>query len=125
MEKITTGTCEIFMDELGILHLKMLKGPEMDLGDAIDNFIVAKNLTGQKPALRLLDMRAGRKISGEARKFIKKGNASESCIAKAVVVSSPLIKFAGDLLNGIVRKKFPVKTFTCEKEARQWLKTFL
>jgi hypothetical protein len=125
MEKITTHTCEIFLDSSGILHIKMLKGPAMDLGDAIDNFVVAKNMTNQRPALKLVDARERRKISTEARKFIKKVNIPENHIAKAIIVNSMITKYLQDFFNSLINPAFPVKLFTSEEAALAWLKTFL
>lgn len=120
-----TRTCEISVDEFGILHVKMLGGVIIDLEDAADNFLVARHLTKDKPVLKLVDVRKIFKIKKNARAFIEKQNNSEKHIAKAIVVSSFINKYIWKFFNALENPKFPVKIFTSQKEALNWLKTFL
>lgn len=51
-----TRTCEIHLDEFGILHVEMLRSI-IDLEDAADNFLVARNITKGKLILKSVDAR--------------------------------------------------------------------
>jgi hypothetical protein len=72
MEKEKTRTCEIFIDELGILHVKILAGVIIDKEDAADNFVVVRNLTEGKPILKLVDARNPFIIKNDAQIFVEK-----------------------------------------------------
>jgi len=123
MEK--TRTSELFIDEFGILHVKVLGGVMIDLGDAADNFLVARHLTKGKPVLKLVDARKLFKIKKEARIFIEKENDPDKHIAKAILVGSFFTKCIKDFFLRLENPQFPVKIFTSEKEAMEWLKSFL
>lgn len=121
----TTRTCEIFVDEFGILHLKILGGVIIDVEDAADNFLVARHLTKGKPFLKLVDARKIFKIKKDARVFVERENNSDKHIAKAIVVGSFISRYLNQFFLNLQSQKFPVKIFTSEKEALEWLKTFL
>ncbi len=123
MEK--TRTCEIFVDEFGILHVKMLGGVIIDLEDAADNFLVARHLTNAKPVLKLVDARKIFKIKKDARAFIEKENNSDKHIAKAILVGSFISRYLNQFFLNLQNPKFPVKIFTSEAEALKWLKSYL
>lgn len=123
MEK--TRTCEIFVDEFGILHVKILKGVIIDKEDAADNFLAVRNLTQNKPILKLVDARAKFTINKDARSFVAKENDPKRHIARAVVVGSFVSKYLNQFFLSLQNPSFPVKIFTSEKEAMEWLKSFL
>lgn len=123
MEK--TRTCEIFVDEYGILHVKILGGVIIDKEDATDNFLVIRHLTKGKQVLKLLDSRKIYRINKEARIFIERHNNSNPDIARAVLANSFIQKYLMDFFNRLDNTKFPVKIFTSEKKALDWLKSFL
>lgn len=120
-----TRTCEIFIDELGILHVKMLGGMIIDIEDAADNFLVARHLTKGKAILKLVDARKVFKIKKEARAFVERENNSDKHIAKAIVVGSFISRYLNQFFFNLQNPKFPVKIFTSEEEALNWLKSFL
>lgn len=120
-----TRTCEIFVDEFGILHVKFLGGVIIDIEDAVDNFLVARNLTKGKAFLKLIDERKIFKIKKNASSFVEKENKSKKLIAKAIVVNFFITKYIRLFFLNREGSKFPVKIFTSEKEALKWLKSFL
>lgn len=123
MEK--TRTCEIFMDEFGILHVKMLGGVIMDKEDAADNFLVARTLTKNKKVLKLIDSRSIYGINKGGRDFIEKQSKSRPDIAKAILVSTLLQKYLMSFFYNLETPLYPVKIFTSKKKAMEWLKSFL
>lgn len=123
MEK--TRTCEIYMDEFGILHVKMLGGVIMDKEDAADNFLVARTLTKNKKVLKLIDSRSIYGINKGGRDFIEKQSKSRPDIAKAILVSTLLQKYLMIFFNSLETPLYPVKIFTSKKKAIDWLKSFL
>jgi hypothetical protein len=125
MEKEKTRTCEIFIDELGILHVKILAGVIIDKEDAADNFVVVRNLTEGKPILKLVDARNPFIIKKDAQIFVEKENDPNTNIARAVLVNSFITKYLRAFFLRLEKPKVPVKIFTSEKKALEWLKTFL
>lgn len=120
-----TRTCEIFVDEFGILHVKILGGVIIDREDAADNFLVIRHLTQGKPVLKLVDARKIYKIKKDARAFVERENDPDKHIARAIVVSSFITNYIKTFFINLTNPKFPVKIFTSEKEAIEWLKSFL
>ena len=123
MEK--TRTCEMFIDIFGILHVKILGGVIVDREDAADNFLVAKHLTKGKPILKLVDARNLYRIKPEARLFVEKENEPGTHIAKAIVVGTFVRKYIKEFFLRQEHSPFPVKIFTSEKKAVEWLRSFL
>ncbi len=114
MEK--TRTCEIYMDEFGILHVKMLGGVIMDKEDAADNFLLARTLTKNKKVLKLIDSRSLYGINKGGRDFIEKQSKSRPDIAKAILVSTLLQKYLMSFFNSLDSTSCPIKIFTSKKK---------
>lgn len=123
MEK--TRTCEIFVDEFGILHVKFFGGVIIDKEDAVDNFLVARHLTKAKRVLKLVDSRNIYHIKKDARAYVEKQKSSRIHIAKAILVNSFIKKYLMEFFQSLENSEFPVKIFTSEKKAIDWLKSFL
>ena len=60
---ITTRTAKIFLDDTGILWITVFECVTIDLEDAVDNFLVVKQLSGGQPRLKLWDTRVNWKIT--------------------------------------------------------------
>jgi len=121
---ITTRTAEISLDETGILRVKVLEGVKIDLDDALDNFLVTKQLSAGQRRLKLIDTRVNWKIAKEARHYFLIENTPEKTIARAILVKSLFDKFTADFVNMLYRPQIPQKIFLSEKEALKWLNTF-
>jgi len=111
------------MDHKQILHIRTIKNAHVELNDAIDSFLLAKNLTNGQPSLILADLRAKKIIDPKALKLFKKQNTPHNQKAKAVLINSKVNKYLSNLFRSN-QTKHPVKTFTSEKEAMDWLESF-
>jgi hypothetical protein len=72
----------------------------------------------------LVDMRGIKSVTPEARKYM----ASIGAIlvkAGALITGSPLNRTIGNIFLAIDRPPVPLKLFTDEQKARQWLEKFL
>ena len=123
MNKTRTRTAEIFLDENNIVHLIMFSMVVVDIEDAIDNFLVIKNITQGKKHLRLIDARKFFKIDNKAKKFIDKKEMQENTIARAIFISNNARKTAANFFLRFNANKIPTKFFTDYNEAIDWLKT--
>lgn len=123
MNKITTRTVEAFIDETGILRIKIFSGVKIELEDAVNNFLAFKQLSTGQRRLKLIDGRGYWRSTKEARNYSLKEDVPEKTIAKAVLLSiiGLLIYF---LLMKQGNPKIPVKIFLSEKKALKWLHSF-
>jgi hypothetical protein len=121
VKEISTRTAKISLDENGVLHFKMAKGIHLDYEDAIDNAIVIKKLTDNRPTLKLVDARSDWAIDKKAEKFIRSNEIKERTIARAVIKSSTLSTVLLNFFSKLNRTNVPTKVFTDYTEAYNWL----
>lgn len=124
MKKTKTRTIEAFIDDLGILRVYILPDVNIDLEDAVDNFLVIKKLCGDKPRLRLIDSSNNWSITKEAKEYSKSENDPNKIIARAIIVKSFKDKIVSDILQMLYKPQLPQKCFLKEDEALNWLRHF-
>lgn len=124
MNKTQTRTAQIYLDENGILHLIMNVKVVVDVEDAIDNHLVIKNITENKPCVRLIDIRKVFKIDKRAKKFIDKKQTQANTIARAILMSNGLRKSTANFFVRFNSNLIPTKFFINYDEAIEWLKTY-
>lgn len=112
------------MDENGILHLVMNVRVVVDVEDAIDNHLVIKDITKNKPCVRLIDVRKIFKIDKKAKVFIDKKQTQANTIARAILMSNGLRKSTANFFVKFNSNLIPTKFFTNYDEAIEWLKTY-
>ncbi len=125
MNKITNRTIEAYLDETGILRIKILEGAEIDLEDAVDNFLTIKQLRAGQRRLKLIDARGCRKITKKAKEYALKEDVPEKTIAKAILVNSIIKKIINIFFMKRNKPKVPVNFFLSERKALQWLNSFI
>lgn len=124
MNKITTRTVEAFIDETGIIRIKVFDGIKMDLADAVNNFLAFKQLSVGQRRLKLVDGRSYWKSTKEARNYSLKEDVPEKTIAKAILVRGIIDLLIYTLLMKRSNFKIPVKFFLFENKALKWLNSF-
>lgn len=124
MNKITTRTVEAFIDETGILRIKIFGGVKIDLADAVNNFLAFKQLSVGQRRLKLVDGRNYWKSTKDARNYSSKEDVPEKTIAKAVLVNGIISKVISTFLSNRNKPKIPVKFFLSENKALRWLSSF-
>jgi len=123
-EKVKTRTAEFWKDEHGIFWIKPFPVVEVDLEDLADNLLVTRNLTGGAPHLKLLDSRTRWKMTPEAEALFKAADTPDKTIARAVLTDSFTDKIIKSFLLTLFKPSVPLKFFTNEKDAVEWLLTF-
>ena len=119
-----TRTAEI-TDEGDFIRFKVISGSVVDVEDALDNMLVAKNLSGGKKTLKLVDLRGKWRITPEARKATEKNVSEHSTIAAAYIIDSFLTQITLRFLKAIGRiPGIPQEFFKSEKKAIEWLLKF-
>ena len=124
MNKITTRTVEAFIDETGILRIKIFNGVKIDLADAVNNFLAFKQLSAGQRRLKLIYGRSYWMSTKEARNYSQKEDVPEKTIAKAVLVRGIIGLLIYSLLMKQGSPKIPVKIFLSENNALKWLNSF-
>lgn len=124
MNKLTTRTIEAFIDEAGILHIKILAGAQIDLDDAADNFLTLKYLSAGQKRLKLIDARGYWEITKKARDYSEREDIPQKTIAKAILVKGIISKVVNTFLTNQSKPQIPVRFFLFEKKALKWLNSF-
>jgi hypothetical protein len=121
VQEVTTRTALISLDTAGILSIKMLNGIILDYEDALDNFLVIKNLTKDQPVLRLTDFRGKFRIKKKAREFIRSKEVKGKTIARAVLVNNATEIFLYKVYFFFAGTSGRTKVFKSYQDANKWL----
>jgi len=123
VNKTTTRTATIFMDDNNVLHIIMIKSVRLDHEDALDNALVIKRLTQGNKALKLIDARLNFTMDKKARTFVNSVDLKQT-IARAVVKGSAFSSLMLTFFTKLNKPKTPTKIFSDYDEAYKWLLTF-
>lgn len=124
MKSIKTRTGEFFLDENGILNAVMFENVVVDYEDALDNFLVIKNLTFNKPTLRLVDLTNNPRFEAKAKKFLENKEVQSIALARAILTGNNVKKVSLNFFIKLNSGKIPTRFFTNYNEAIAWLKLF-
>ncbi len=118
-DAVRTRTCALWFD--GVVRGRFHPGVEVELADAVENVAATARLTGGRAMPALIDLRALRAQSAEARAYLAGPEATQVANAVALLISSPLSRMLGNFYLGFNRPEVPTRLFTAEGEARTWL----
>ena len=119
-----TRTAIISFEKPDYIKVKILSGSIIDEEDALDNFLVIKNLSGGQKKLKLIDLRGKWEFTSKGKKATGKSTSAKTTIARAYIIDSFLTKLRMKFLVSAGEPKVPQMFFTDEKEAVSWLMTF-
>jgi hypothetical protein len=125
MERIKTRTGEFFVDENTILHVIMFNDVIVDYEDALDNFLVIKNITNNQPCVKFIDLLNKPKFEKKAKRFLENKEVQTMTKAHAILTTNSVQKIS---LNFFVRfntSNIPTKFFTDRSEALEWVTQFI
>jgi len=120
-KKTETKIASIFKDNKGVIHVIIYEGAKIDYYDALDHYLVIKNLSGTDPVLKLIDSRANWSIQSKARKFLAGKEIKEKTAARAVLVKSSFKSVLLNFFSGLYRPGVPTRVFTDYNKAYEWL----
>lgn len=125
-KKINTRNNEIWIDEEGLLRLKLTsKEVEMELDEVKECFEAYKTL-GCGPhnkVLQLIDFSGEGSMTHEARTYVAE-TGKHFFIASAIVNNSLAVRLIVNFFNTFYSHPVPFKMFACETDARAWLMTY-
>ena len=61
----------------------------------------------------------------DSRVYLSGEEAKKTAIALALVTETSLSKIIGNFLLGLNKPSYPIKMFTSQEKAKQWLKGFI
>lgn len=84
----------------------------------VENFSI-----NNEPITSLVDLtQLKEKVTKEVRDYIDSDEASSTCRAAAILVKNSLSRIVGNVFIKVTKSKYPVKLFTDEAKAVNWLK---
>lgn len=110
------------MGEDGIGRTRTKPQAEINLEDAEENTRAVQQLYEGTKFPLLVDARSVKYISKEARDHFSIRNRETVLSGFALLIDSPLSRIIGNFFMGLNKPSVPMKLFTDEKAALQWLK---
>ncbi len=125
-KKINTRNNEIWIDENGLLRLKLTsREAEMEIEEVKECFEAYKML-GCGPhnkVLQLIDFSGEGSMSHEARSYVAE-TGKHFFIASAIINNSLAVRLIVNFFNTFYKHPVPFKMFSTEKDAIDWLMGF-
>jgi hypothetical protein len=119
---IETSKASIWVGEHGIVHMGKWQNAPINIDDARDIYRARLKLsTPEKAQLLLVDLRSAPKPDREARDFAKSEEVVSITRAMAMVTGNLMSQILGNFFLGFNKGVFPVKLFSNEKKAIEWL----
>jgi hypothetical protein len=115
----------IWLGEDGILREEVREGSYVTKEDAEEINAVAERVLAGKRSPVVVLAHGTKSISRDARLVMAGEWTARLHSAVAIVFGSPLVAAIAAFFTGLNRPSFPVKTFSSEEAALQWLKQFV
>ncbi|HIN40214.1 MAG TPA: hypothetical protein EYM84_08070 [Flavobacteriales bacterium] len=124
LEKIELKTAVVLLRSDGIICIRVRDDAEVELEDSLETFEAVKKLgKGVKMPVLVLTGEGGT-VSEESKRFSASKQAGEPTLAEAIVVRNFAHKLLVNFLIKFYRPGRPMKMFTSNGEAVEWLKSF-
>lgn len=118
-----TPYSKIHMDDEDIIHYEYLSETEITLKGAKTEIKLINKLCNGKKVPLLVNLSKTKSVTKDAREYYSGSESAKVKSAAALIVNSPLHKIMGNFFWGINKPPYPVKLFTSEEKAINWLKT--
>jgi hypothetical protein len=118
---IETRTEALTLGDDGVLRCRIKPTDLHTLADAVENVRARLSLIGEARVPTLLDARATREITREAREYYTGPETAKVTLGMAMLVGSSVGRMIGNFLIQVNRPHFPIRLFADESEALRWL----
>jgi hypothetical protein len=108
----------------GIVRYTISADADETLDGAREVIAATTKITKGKKCPVLADLRRVRSISREARQYYAGEESAQAVAAVALLVGSPISRMSGNFFLALNKPSFPVRLFTLESEAIEWLREF-
>jgi hypothetical protein len=119
-----TSISELKFGEDGIGRAEFLPGRTITLRDLKEHFAVCAEVSNGKCVPVLADIRKIRHMERDARMYFTGREVASLTKAVAVLVKLPVNTIFGNMLMEVNKPAYPVRLFTSESKALEWLKQF-
>ncbi|WP_437944904.1 hypothetical protein WME98_28410 [Sorangium sp. So ce296] len=125
-ERLKTRTGEFSFDrENGVIRFDVDEGAVQTLADAKENIAANERFSRGTPYPVLCDLTRGKATDLDARNYYASEEATRTYRAMALLGGRPVARMIGNIFLTVYGKRAkPVRLFTEEREAIQWLKGF-
>lgn len=124
MKKLNTGINEKWIDENGFLRIEVIEGAHIDLEALKADHTVNAVLTNGRKVCALYDSRRFFSITEEASDYLRSGILNKERLATAVLTNNMGTMMLVNFINKFRKPESPLKLFTKEEDALEWLKKF-
>lgn len=121
--QIGRGT-RYWADDVGIVHGEEVNDTPFRLSDAEEALRLIREIGGGQKSCLLMDISRLKSMSREARTYFSAPDRTEDLLAVALIINSPLSRVIGNFFLGLNKAAIPVRLFTEEKQAVDWLRPF-
>lgn len=124
MNRTRTRVSEISINDQSFVKVTVHNKAIIDSDDMIDVFLAVKKMSNNIPVSLLIDTRPNGSITHRAWNLIEKSGTPSKHKAKAIIVRSGISSRFSNMVSLLKKNKYPVKQFTTEISARNWLAGF-
>jgi len=117
-------TSTMWFDENGILCSISKKVPQQTIEETKKTMVEFLKITGGKKVCLLSDSTDASPVNKEMRDYLAEV-IPEIAKAIAIISRSAVGKMVANLFFSIKKQPYPVKMFSDEREAKEWLKQYL
>lgn len=122
---VTTRNGQVWLGDDGVMRGVILPGAHVTLADALEVVSAGARVRGGVKRPLLVDLRRIQTVDLEARVYFASAEGGAGSVAVALLIGSPISRMIGNFFLGVNRPLLPVRLFTDETEALEWLKGFL
>jgi len=124
-EVIVTRIAKIRLGKDGIVRSTYSPKAEETLAEAKENIATVLKISQGKKYPVLVDYGNVKSVTREARAYYAGEEAAKVVNATAILISSPVGKIIANFLLSLNKPKYPIRMFTSETDAIEWLNGFI
>jgi hypothetical protein len=122
---IELGFAKFSLSDDGIIRLVYAQGVEITLREVEKGAEAIKELCQGVKRPMFVDGRGIKHMNREARLHSLQKDSATPLISAIASVNKPLLTMLGALFVNLIKPPYPLKLFSTESEAIEWLKNFL
>jgi hypothetical protein len=109
--------------ESPVVYYQYRPGTELGLQQLKEVIVLAEKLSWNRPYFTFSDVRGGMTVTQGARRYLANFSHLPFFRGAAVLVQSGMMSNAINFLSFFQKKKYPLRAFTDQKKALEWLTT--
>jgi len=125
MSKIEIRAFTTWLGDNEICYTVVKPNAVVEIADAIENSAIVKEISDGKTYPMLVNLKEIKSITKEARDHFSMQGRTPGIKAIGLLIKSPASTIIGNFFLGLNKSVVPVKLFTKEEKAVDWLKQFL